>query len=428
MGKVAARLTEKRIEDRIAKFKAHPNDRGEKLSDGERLFLRLARSSAGNIKRFTWFFHHHLGNRKTKDITLGYWPEVNLKTARELREAISTQINKGDLSAIAGEPVRVFNGTPFSETCEKWFADKAKNWSEIHCRQTRSRIDRHVLPQFGAMAIEKITRKEHLQPFVESIKSTQVEARKVCEILFGVFEFAEDRQIIEGNPAATLKRLIPAHKTKHFAAITEPRRFGDLLRAIETYRGSTPITRYALRLLPLICVRPGNEFLHAQWHEIDLKNARWVLPGERMKMGDGEDDHEVSLPRQAVAWFKELRELIDDMGGSPYCFPGPRTMSRPMSNNTLNAALARLDFKGEQTAHGLRQSFQKLAQDELGIDFYTTDAQLHHAQPGRTMGYNAKTTLKKQRREAMQLWANYLDELRKNPEFVPDEAFLSTKV
>jgi integrase len=197
---------------------------------------------------------------------------------------------------------------------------------------------------------------------------------------------------------ADLKGALAPVETQHFAAITDPQRVGELLRAIDGYVGQPSVTA-ALKLAPLVFVRPG-ELRGAQWSEFNLESAEWRIPGERMKMGEL---HVVPLSRQAVSILRELYLLT---GPDGYVFPSLRTSERPIGEVTLNAALRRLGYgSDDQTAHGFRTTASTLL-NEQGWHPDLIELQLAHAERNKVRAaYN-------ERRKMMQAYADYLDGLK----------------
>ena len=198
---------------------------------------------------------------------------------------------------------------------------------------------------------------------------------------------------------------------KHFAAITDPIKLGELVRVIRGYQGG-PIVRAALQLAPMLFQRPG-ELRAAAWAEFDLDAALWTIPAARMKRSvDGKrngDPHLVPLPEQAVSL---LRKLLPITGHSALCFHGERSHDRPISDNTLRAALLTLGYGPEiQSVHGFRATARTLLAEELNIDPLVIEAQLAHAvKDANGRAYN-RTQYLKQRTMMMQKWADYLDKL-----------------
>jgi integrase len=234
----------------------------------------------------------------------------------------------------------------------------------------------------------------------------KLETAKRAKIKAGqVFRYAVLEGKAASDPTATLRKALKAPKGKHHAAITEPAKMGELLRAIDGFTGQY-VTLAALKLAPLVFVRPG-ELRQAEWTEFDLDGAIWRIPGERMKMKAA---HLVPLSHQAVAILRELQLLT---GTGRYIFPGLRTASRPMSENTINAALRRLGYTGEEmTGHGFR-SMAATRLNEMGWNADAIERQLAHAESNKVReAYTHAAQYLDERTRMMQAWADYLDALR----------------
>lgn len=228
-------------------------------------------------------------------------------------------------------------------------------------------------------------------------------AHRVLQQCGQVFRYAVATGRAERDPSTDLKGALPPVKVKHHASIVEPKLIGELLRAISRYSGSF-ITASALRFAPLVFARPG-ELRRAEWTEFDLDKAEWRIPASKMKMAS---THIVPLSKQAMAIVEALKPVT---GSGKYLFPSIRTATRPMSENTINAALRRLGYSGdEMTGHGFRSMASTLL-NEQGWNRDAIERQLAHSErDGVRAAYNYAEYLP-ERREMMQAWADYLDEL-----------------
>jgi integrase len=225
-----------------------------------------------------------------------------------------------------------------------------------------------------------------------------------------VLRFAVASGRAKRDPAADLKGALAPVKVQSHAAIIEPKRIGALLRAIDGYQGQ-PAVMFALRLAPLVFVRPG-ELRGAEWLEFDLDAAEWRIPGTRMKMGE---PHLVPLSTQAITLLEELHKHT---GEGRLLFPSLRSKARPISDNTLNAALRRLGYSGdEQTAHGFR-SIASTRLNELGFAPDVIELQLAHAERNKVRAAYNRAERLAERRKMMQAWADYLDGLREGGDVV----------
>ena len=234
-----------------------------------------------------------------------------------------------------------------------------------------------------------------------------------------VFRYAVATGRAERDPTGDLRGALPPPKEKHHASILEPKRIAELLRAMDSYQGYY-VTKSALRLAPLVFVRPG-ELRKAQWPEIDLEKAEWKIPGERMKM---REQHIVPLSRQAIEILSELepltnREIVARPNAPRYVFPSARTHERPMSENAILAALRRMGYtKEEMTGHGFRSMASTLLHEQ-GWNHQVIERQLAHAERNAvSAAYNFAEHLP-ERRKMMQAWADYLDVLKAGAEVIP---------
>jgi integrase len=234
-----------------------------------------------------------------------------------------------------------------------------------------------------------------------------------------VFRYGIRTALCDHNPAADLREALQPVNVEHLAAITEPKRVGELLRAIDAYSGQ-PVTRAALRFAALVFQRPGN-VREMEWAEVDLDRAMWTIPAAKMKRSKKDKlngkPHEVPLSTQAVAILRELHPLTSY---SVRVFPSTRGDGKPMSDATLNAALKRMDFSPqEMTSHGFRAMARTLLHERLGVDPHVIEAQLARSVPDALGRAYNRTQFREQRIEMMQRWANYCDTLREGAHVIP---------
>jgi integrase len=226
-----------------------------------------------------------------------------------------------------------------------------------------------------------------------------------------VFRYAIATGRAERDISVDLRGALAPVVTKNHAAITDPIAIGHLLRAIDDYCGQ-PVTHAALKLAPLAFVRPG-ELRQAEWSEINFDGAEWRIPGARMKMREA---HIVPLPRQALQILRDLRPLT---AVSRYVFPSLRSRNRPMSENTINAALRRLGYgQEEMTGHGFR-AMASTCLNEQGWNSDLIELQLAHAERNKVRAAYNRSTRLQDRRQMMQAWADYLDTLRVGAAIIP---------
>ena len=291
--------------------------------------------------------------------------------------------------------------------------------SDGHADRTRIRLEQDVFPWIGRRPVGSIKPSELLACLRRVEQRGAIEtAHRVKQACGQVFRFAIATDRCERDPAADLREALTPIQTQHHAAIIDPKRVGELLRAIHDYKGHS-VTRAALALAPLVFQRPG-ELRQAEWAEFDLDGGTWTIPSDRMKrtkQGKATGpNHLVPMSAQALAILRDLQPLP---GGGRYVFPSLRTKERPMSDAAVLAALRRMGFpKDEMTGHGFRAMARTMLAERLGVDVPVIEAQLAHSVPDSLGRAYNRTEFAEQRREMMQKWADYLDRLRKGGEVV----------
>ena len=388
----------------IAIRKAKPTDKPQRLPDGGGLYLEL--SSAGG----KWWRLKYRFDGKEKRISLGTYPDTSLASARDKRDAarklLATGVDPGEhrkATKAAGEE-RAANS--FEIVAREWFAKQATRWVASHSDKVRLRLENDAFPWLGHRPIADITAKELLTTLNRVVDRGAVEsAHRILQNIGQIFRYAIVTGRTERNPAIDLRGALPPVQATHRAAITDPAKLGGLLRAIEGYEGAL-VTQCALRLAPLLFVRPG-ELRQAEWSEIDLDAAQWNLPAEKMKT---REPHIVPLSDQSLAILRELQPLT---GAGRYVFPGGRSPRRPMSDNAILAALRRMGFaKDEMSGHGFRAIARTILDEVLHFRPDYIEHQLAHAvKDPNGRAYN-RTSHLPERRKMMQAWADYLDALR----------------
>jgi integrase len=383
------------------------------LFDARGLYVEIA-PKGGKWWRFKYRF-----DRKEKRLSLGVYPDVTLKAARQSRDEARKLLADGiDPSEHrrALKSARVEGAAnSFEAVAREWVAKFKPSWTADHAERITRRFERNVFPWIGDSLIQELVAPDLLRVLrrIEN-RGALPTAHRALQNCGQVFRYAIATGRADRDISADLRGALPPARTTHHASLTNPKAVGELLRAIEGYEGSF-VTRCALRLAPLVIVRPG-ELRKAEWIEFDLEAAEWRIPAERMKMSQ---QHIVPLSRQAVEIFRELKPLTGPAG---YVFPGARTNGRPMSENTINGALRRLGYaKHEMTGHG----FRSMASTLLNEQSWHRDAierQLAHAERDSVRAaYNYAEHLP-ERRKMMQAWADYLDGLAAGGEVVPLKA------
>lgn len=388
----------------IAIHKAKPTDKVQRLFDGGGLYLEVAPSGG------KWWRLKYRHSGKEKRLSLGTYPDTSLADARakrdEARKLLAAGIDPGahrKAEKAAGEHNAA---NSFEVVAREWLAKHSPTWAPSHGSNIVARLERDLFPPLGHRPIAEITAKELLATVSRIADRGATEtAHRALQNCGQIFRYAIVTGRTERNPAADLKGALPPVKPSHLAAIVEPTAIGGLLRAIESYQGSF-ITKSALRLAPLVFVRPG-ELRQAEWSEIDLDAAEWNIPGAGIKTGE---PHLVPLSPQAVAILRDVYALT---GRGRYVFPSPRSSARPMSNNTILSALRRMGYaKDEMTGHGFRAMARTVLDEVLHFRPDDIEHQLAHAvRDPNGCAYN-RTSHLPERRKMMAAWAEYLDQLR----------------
>lgn len=382
--------------------KAKPSAGIRKLADEKGLALWITPDGARYWRfRYRW-------QRKEQLLSLGVYPDVSLDKARRKRDAMRELLADGINPSAHRQEMKAASAdlaaNTFEAVARAWLAKNAENWVSAHASRIKRRIELDVLPWLGSRPIAEIAPREVLKVLqrIESRGAIETAHRAMSECS-QVFRFAIATQRAESDPTRDLRGALTTPAEAHHASITEPKAVGELLRALRGYKGSF-VTACALKLAPLVFVRPG-ELRHAEWSEIDFDKAEWRIPAEKMK---ARELHLVPLSQQSLEVLRELHPLT---GRGRYVFPGVRSNKRPMSENTVLAALRRLGYTGEQmTGHGFRSLASTLL-NEQGWNGDAIERQLAHAERDNVRAaYNYAEYLP-ERRKMMQAWADYLDRL-----------------
>lgn len=387
-----------------------PSGKKIKLFDGGGLFLLITPQGS---KLWRLKYRHE---RKEKLLALGTYPEISLADARERREEARKQLAHGiDPGAVrkAQKHAETVETETFEVIAREWFAKFTNTWSEKHAATTLRRMGQDLFPWIGKRPIAEIKASELLSVLrrVES-RGALESAHRIRTIAGQIFRYAVATGRAERDSSADLKGALPQPDVKHHAAITDPKEVGPLLRIMDGYQGHF-VVKCALRLAPLFFVRPG-ELRHAEWAEIHLDEAVWNIPAHKMKMKQA---HIVPLCRQAVEILTQLKELT---GASKYVFPSGRSFARPMSENTINAALRYMGYdKDTMTGHGFRAMARTILDEVLHVRPDFIEHQLAHAvRDPNGRAYN-RTAHLEERRIMMQKWADYLDALKVGAVVIP---------
>lgn len=401
---------------------------GGKLYDEHGLFLQI---KPRGEECGSWWRVKYFWAEKEQLLSAGVYPTVGLATARERRDALRKQVALGvDPSADRKQKKRArisAAANTFKPVALLWMDTLGKRTNpntqrpltEEHRERVRRRFELHVFPKVGSKPVAEITDADMhacLEP-LDNRPDTQRRTEEQCD---QVFKYARRKLHINlTNPMDSIrddrKESGRRISVKHHPALTNPSDVGKLLLAIDAYNGG-PVVRCALRIAPLLFVRPG-ELRHARWEELELDAEQWRIPAHKMKMGE---QHIVPLSKQALAILREL-EPLTGADGKGYVFPSNRNAARPMSENTLNVAIQACGYdKGQQTAHGFRsiastllnENWSKVMGKEEPLNGDAIERQLAHGERNKIRGsYNFAEHLPL-RRKMMQNWADYLDTLR----------------
>ena len=370
-----------------------------KMGDGNGLYLLVTPKG----KKYWRMDYRFAGKRKT--VVFGVYPDVKLKAARdkcyEAKSLLKQGIDPGQKKAVTESA-----DNHFETVAREWFGKQAPKWAPGHAKRVIRRLEKDIFPHLGGRKINTITPLDFLKVLrtVENRNAVET-AHRLRQTCGQIFRYAIITGRAENDITAALKDALSPAPGKHMATITDPAKVGELLRAIDGYQGQF-ITICALKLAPLTFVRPG-ELRHAEWDEIDTVNAMWKIPSEKMKMSR---PHMIPLSRQAVAIIEALRPYTGER--SPYLFPSIRTAKRPMSDNTVLAALRRMGYStDEMSGHGFRALASTLLHENRWPS-HCIELQLAHVERNSVKAAYNHAQYLDERREMMQWWADYLDKLR----------------
>ncbi len=402
---------------------AKPGAKPIRLFDSGGLYLEVA-PSGGKWWRLKYRF-----DGREKRLSLGVYPDVPLAGRKDkdsgawidgardrrdkARQLLADGVDPSEHRKVVKSARADRAANSFEVVAREWLRKFAPQWAESHGEKNMRRLERDVFPWLGSRPVADLTAPDLLKVLrrVEGRGAGET-AHRVRQICGQVFRYAIATGRAERDISIDLRGALAPVRPVHLAAMTDPVAIGDLLRAIEGYQGQL-VTKSALRLAPLVFVRPG-ELRTAEWPEVDLDGAEWTIPAGRMKMRQA---HLVPLSTQAVAILRELQPLT---GHGRYVFPSARSTSRPMSNNAILAALRRMGVaKDEMSGHGFRAMARTVLDEVLHVRPDYIEHQLAHAvRDPLGRAYN-RTAHLAERRKMMQLWADYLERLRDGAAVIP---------
>lgn len=378
-----------------------PKDKPYKVSDFEGLYLLVTPSGSR-----LWNLKYRLHGKERK-LSLGAYPAISLAQARKLKEdaraKIAQSIDPSEAKQEAKRAQRETQGHTFAKIGEAFLTKQEKEGKSkatldktaYHLKLANVDFGRKPITEIDAPLILRCLRK------VEA-KGNYETAHRLRARIGSVFRFAVASGLANTDPTHALKDALIRPTRTHRAAITDPAALGKLMIAVTEFEGQAT-TRIGLQLLAILAQRPG-EIRHAQWSEIDFKENIWSIPAEKMKM---RRDHNVPLPAQAIDLLDQLRMIS---GNGTYLFPSLRSWQRPMSENTLNAALRRMGYSGEEmTAHGFRASFSTLANESGLWNPDAIEAALAHVERNEVRKAYNRGLYWDERVRLTEWWADELD-------------------
>lgn len=383
-----------------------PSGKIERFHDKSGLYLEI--SKAGG-RHWRWKYKF---DGKEKRLSLGAWPDVSLKDARDLRDASRKMLREGTdpgqakrLARAEGNGSGSEGAVTFKAVALEYVANQRNVWAESHTVTVEGRLRLDVYPHIGDRPIADIGPMDVLALLrrIEERRAFET-ASRVLAFCSQIFRYGVATGAVPSDPCRDLRgALVPFSKGQH-AALTKPKEVGALMLAIDDYRGSA-VVRAALAFSALVFCRPG-EIRQAEWCEIDFAGPEWTVPAAKMKT---RVEHRVPLSRQAVEVLRVLQPLT---GSGKFVFPGPRGKDRPLSENGVNTAIRIIGYgKDQMTAHGFRAMASTLL-NELGHRPDVIEAQLAHKGADKIRSVYNRAQYMDERRQLMQAWADYLDALK----------------
>lgn len=390
--------------------------RPTKHADGQGLFLLVKPGSSRNPKGSRlWRFKYHYAH-KEKSLAFGSYPAVSLKQAREMRDTARGLLAKGidpsEKKKADAAQLRSSTANTFQAIAEEWLS-RQTSFAPVTLKKARALLEKWAFPWIGHRPINEISTSELLEKVLRRVeKQGKIESTHRLKQRCGqIFSYAKATGRARENPTTDMRGALLTPTSRSHAAILEPEKIGELLRAIDGFSGQF-VTQCALKLTPLLFVRPG-ELRRAEWTEINFADRTWTIPAHKMKMRKA---HIVPLSRQAIQIFNELAALT---GSGQLVFPGTRSRNRPMSENTVNGALRRIGYSGtEIVAHGFR-SMASTILNEQKWRAEVIERQLAHVERNEVRRIYNRAEYLDERTEMMQAWADYLDQLRAKAEGTP---------
>lgn len=386
---------------------AKPKDKPYKIADEKGLFLYVTARSK------LWRMAYRFAG-KQKLLSFGSYPEVSLSGAREKRDDARKLIlegvdpgekKKAEKAEIVLQRQGTIPSTAFQSIATEWLEKQKAIITPATAVRLESRLERLVYPVLGKIEISKIRPADVLALLMPIEASGRKEtAHRLSSIISRISRYAVATLRAESDPTVPLRGALMPYKDKHRAALLTPDELGEFMRRAKNYRGSLTVVA-ALMLQALWFVRPG-ELRKAEWAEFDFENGAWNIPKEKMKL---REPHMVPLSTHAVAILNRLRAMRID---SAYVFPGALTTEKPISENTVLAALRIMGYKKEQvTGHGFRATARTFLDENLGFRPEVIEMQLAHTVKDHLGRAYNRTHYLQERQKMMQAWSDWLTQL-----------------
>ncbi|MBF6648957.1 integrase arm-type DNA-binding domain-containing protein [Methylobacter sp. BlB1] len=388
---------------------AKPTEKPYKMPDEKGMYL-LVHPNGGKYFRLDYRF---VGKRKT--LSLGVYPDTSLKQARERRDTAKKQIADGIDPSITRKIEKAGSiENTFKAVADEFLEANSGKWSASHKKHIKECFERDVYPWLGSRPLKELSAVEVLTTLRRITARGALEtAARTKQFIGQAIRYGIATGRAERDVTQDLRGALPSPVRGHFPAITEPKPLGQLLRDIDAYTGDF-VVRTALQLQPLIFARPAN-LAAAEWDEFDLEAAEWRIAADKMKMKDA---HIVPLSKQAIALLQDIHPLT---GSKRYVFAsnkGKRGNDPHISRESIGAAIRRMGYQGQHTAHGFRTTASTLLHEQ-GFHSDMIERQLSHAERNRIKAAYNRAQHLPERRKMMQAWADYLDSLKAGADVIP---------
>jgi integrase len=383
-----------------------------KLSDGKGLYLLLKPQADGKWGKW-WRFKYRFGGNE-KNLSFGTYPDTSLLQAREKRDSSRKQIADGIDPAITRKIEKAGSiENTFKAIAEDFLITKKNQWSTTHHRHIKECFERDVYPWLGNRPLKELSAVEVLTTLRRVVDRGAIEtAARTKQFIGQAIRYGIATGRAERDVTQDLRGALPSPVKGHYPAITEPKPLSQLLRDIDAYGGNF-VVRTALQLQPLIFARPSN-LATAEWSEFDLDAAEWRIAADKMKMDNA---HIVPLSRQAIALLKDIYPLT---GNQRYVFASNQgKKGEPhISRESIGAAIRRMGYQGQHTAHGFRTTASTLLHEQ-GFHSDMIERQLSHGEQNKVKAAYNRAQHLPERRLMMQAWSDYLDNLKNGAQVIP---------